>query len=432
MKRRFLRGAAAAGLALYCAALVADVADIRSGYQWDFLTYYYAARASAAGISPYDDASLSRLAHEPIQVKYIFLPLTLAPFRPLTALDYPTAYRGYLLLKCAAFVALLLLWKRRFVGAGDGILFVAFCLFAFNGAAYADIKAGNISMLETLLLWAGFACLIAGRTPAFCLCVVAAATYKITPILFLALLPFSEDRRRWRWMAGSIALFAGYLLLNRLIAPAGVTDFLRDAAELTEKGGILSPSTYWLAGDACRMAAVHGGLAVPAYAHQALYAAAALAVIALSWRACAALRPRADREAATDAVCIACLAYALALPRFKDYSYVLLILPAYLAVRRWCHAPAFVLMLLACVVPSPATRTYYVMPGWGAVFHRLVWPYYPLLVAFGVWLLYLDGAARGRRRAGDGTGCTARRREGTPPPRVTERCRTGTSPGRGC
>jgi hypothetical protein len=297
-------------------------------------------------------------------------------------------------MKCVLAAALVVLWRRGFLQGGADLFFYVFCLFGFNGALYADIKAGNISTIEQFVLWCAFYAFVKGRMLPFCLLLVAVSSLKISPILFLALLWCSEDRRRAACFMGSLALFAAIVYLSYRVSPVGFAEFIRGAASVNTKGGILNPSSFWLFRDACALTAMRTGLAIPEAVPGVLWACFTGAIGYVTARACGALASRRAGDREMLMVCITSAAYALLLPRFKDYSYILLLLPTYLLIRNIGSARAYVLLLVMAMVPSPATGNYYVLPVYGIAFHRLLWPYYPLVLAFIVWLLYAHGILR--------------------------------------
>jgi hypothetical protein len=79
-----------------------------------------------------------------------------------------------------------------------------------------------------------------------------------------------------------------------------------------------------------------------------------------------------------------CVVYALIVPRFKDYSYILLIVPTYYLIQN-INLPnpsifILALVILPCVNDSlPASQIFFI----------LIRIYYPLVVAYAVWILYL-------------------------------------------
>jgi len=72
--------------------------------------------------------------------------------RPL----YKSAFHIFLIAKCILLTGLIYFWKREFIKTNAYALFGLFCLFAFNSAVYRDLIAGNINLVEQVLLWLAF------------------------------------------------------------------------------------------------------------------------------------------------------------------------------------------------------------------------------------------------------------------------------------
>jgi hypothetical protein len=83
-------------------------------------------------------------------------------------------------------------------------------------------------------------------------------------------------------------------------------------------------------------------------------------------------------------VFLVCLLYALIHPRLKDYMFLLLIVPSYYIIKNTRHtklAPfLFILFVLSC--------ERLVLPIFSSIM-SLVRDYYPLMIAYCVWGIYL-------------------------------------------
>ncbi|HKW13921.1 MAG TPA: glycosyltransferase family 87 protein [Candidatus Krumholzibacteria bacterium] len=322
-RRRFLKQAA---LSLVCACWLGVFLSVWvrvDGYQWDFKTYFYASRALDRGLNPYQVPALAQVAGEGSHPLRFVYPLTaLYLMRPLAQLDYATAHRIWLLIKAGAIIGLISLWKRVFLRDVDWLWILVVGLFAFQAATIWDIKAGNVSTLEQLLLWSGFACLVRGRPVAFAGLVVAAALFKLTLAAFLILLLVSPNRGR----RGTFLFASAFLLLAVVTAgsfaghPGYFRDFVR-AASSTPAWLESNPSAFGVAVElARRYPAVFGVSAAIPYALWLLFSGG---VLILGRR----LIVRALRSQAQFAVLVACFCYALVAPRMMIYSYMILIVP---------------------------------------------------------------------------------------------------------
>jgi hypothetical protein len=181
--------------------------------------------------------------------------------------------------------------------------------------------------------------------------------------------------------------------LTYLAAPGLYRDFLSVAPQLDDRGAI-NPSTLALLRDLGDVLA-RKGLPVPEAVEWGVYAAFAGGVTLVTGLA---LRRRGGEDSRFP-ILLACLAFALVMPRFKNYAYILLLPPAYFVLRRMVEAGAgslgLILLLLSQTPPAPF--------GLGEAIRNLFWGYYPWLLALGLWAAavawLLRGSAAAPRRA---------------------------------
>jgi Glycosyltransferase family 87 len=358
--------------------LVLEIATREAAFQPDFRVYYCAARAYEEGLNPYDPESLSRVANAPPSHPYVYPLLVLVPFKFIPPLSDHNAYRLFLLIKCLILVGLLFLW-RKILRPVPGIVFYVFCLLAFNGTLYLDFLSGNVSVIEQGALWLSFLFFARGNLLLFCLFVLVGSSFKITPLLFLLLLWSADDRRRHWYFFGSLACFVvahgAAFLVHAGLFPA----FLQNVQRF-EETGIVNPSTANLLKSLSMLISRTTGYEVPAAVRWTVFGGIVVAIIAVSRRAYAAARRLPHDERVWQTVFLACFVYALVLPRFKDYSFILLLVPAFSVIRRASPAAAQTgLIILA------ALSAHY---GHFPVFRRvldLLWDYYPLALAYLFW-----------------------------------------------
>jgi hypothetical protein len=83
-------------------------------------------------------------------------------------------------------------------------------------------------------------------------------------------------------------------------------------------------------------------------------------------------------------VFLVCLLYALIHPRLKDYMFLLLLVPSYYIIKNVRYTQVapflFVLIILSC--------NRLLLPIASSVM-KLMWIYYPLVIAYCVWAIYL-------------------------------------------
>lgn len=385
-KRDWGQKAVQALLALYALALLYGIASNLDRFQWDFQTYYHAAHAFAQGLDPYDLEALTRVAGREIGFPFAYPPLTVPLFSVFGGLDLATASALFLALKVVALVALLAIWRHWFVQGRPDAFFTLFLLFGFGGAIYADFASGNISLFEQLGLWLGFVALQRGRPRIFTVLVVVVSLFKLTPILLLGLLLLHTVRRPGKYLAGGLLLFAVVLGLSYAFWPDLFRSFLQVGWSLDERGGI-NPSSLALLRDVYDYLLGRGFLPRWPPLPWIAYTLWVVAVVVLTWRA--ALAQPADDHRPT--IYLACLAFALIAPRFKNYTYILLLVPVYMLLRtRITVRPerAFLLLLMFSAGPP-------VPFGFSTAAGEIIGGYYSLLGALLIWGLAIR---RGRAR----------------------------------
>jgi Glycosyltransferase family 87 len=310
-------------------------------YQWDFHMFYGSATDFLQGTNPYRGKGLS----------FYHPPLTLYLYGLFAQLPLALAYELWLALKIAALGALFLIWNRNFLKLDFAWLTVLYFILAYNGAIYSDLVSGNVSLFEQFGLWAGFAALLQGRYALFSLCVILVAQFKLTPIFFSVLLLLAPKRPQGQWFAICIVGFVAVFLLNLLLQPALLKDFFTVAAALDERGA-QSPGALAFVRDILDRI---GGpkFSLGTGADEAIFIIVALAIGLFSLAVVVWHRSANAEPDSKLIVYFACLAYALAVPRMKSYSYILLLIPTLALIRllpRRTLVPAASAALAALVV----------------------------------------------------------------------------------
>lgn len=326
---------------------------------WDLRVYYDSARAFEAGLSPYDETARGGLPavaddeEKPYpaiadSLAFVYPPIAIHAFRPLARLDYLAAYRLWLLAKVLALLALAWLWARRFQAMEHSPLALLVLLLGFNAALVADLSSGNVSLFEQLALWAAFALFLSGRDAAFALAVAAIAQFRLAPAAFLGFLLVLRHPPRWRAFGLGLLATAALFALNGL-EPQLLAEFRGSGLRLYGRGRI-NPSSLALAQEASAQLAALGLRAGPWLA-QALYGLVAAAVAGLTlsvlWR-----RRRDLDRCLLPALLLGVCAYALAVPRLKGYSYVILLPPTLYVARRLRERALVPVVAALALLPS--------------------------------------------------------------------------------
>jgi alpha-1,2-mannosyltransferase len=387
--------------ALVWIAVLAQIVARIDAYEWDFAVYWSGARTMLSGQSPY--GPIAGLAG---YLRFVYPPLAAFLFVPFAGLGLGAAKVAWLLIKLAALAVTVRLWLRA-TAASDAnrppaasmprapLFFVI--SFAFGSAAFIDVTAGNVAIIEQLLLWIGIVALLARRRWIFVLFVVLAAQCKLTPIFFLGLLLVVDERPRWGAFVAGVALFVATLAANIVVYPAASREFLALIRSMHDHGWA-DPAMLGLMQDAAGdLRALH--LPVAGTVAYVGYGAVVVGVV------CATIRWwRAHRASGAPdrlrIVLVTLALYALVMPRMKDYSYVALLPAAWYVLTRF-RTREVALVAIAVLVPRPLPQTHIVMP-----FVSLAYTYAPLLAAAVVWWCLIrddDEASETQRSAAPAT-----------------------------
>lgn len=373
---------------LLIAQLAVDQAQPQ--YRNDFTIYYYAAKSFADGHGPYDNAAMSAYLGYTLPFPYPYPPPTILFWAPFTLVDFQSARYLYALLQTLVVAAVVYIWVAFFLDDAADLTTYVYFFLGYNCSLVFQVVSGNVALIEQALLWAGFLFYIRGRLAAFCGFVLAAASFKVTPALFLVLLLFSNDPRRLRYLAASAAVLFAYLAAPFLAAPEYMGVYARSIGvwySFPNEHGVIAPCNLALIRDIIGLSGIRG----PGYLPLGVYSVVAASVAYVSLRAIRSMMRRGD---VTRIVFFTCLVYALTALRFKDYQYPLLILPTLYILRSGNYARHYLPLLILFLAVVPYGK---MLMGWWSIL-----AYYPLFAAYGVWLLYvrdeyagLDASAKG-------------------------------------
>jgi hypothetical protein len=364
--------------------------------QWDFKAYYYAAKISADGMSPYN-LDAARSAAGGYVHPFLYPPLTVYLFRPLTMLPYGVAVSIWFWLRVVLLVPLFWMWRKYFVPEGPSWQLYVLIIAAFGGAVYLDLHAGNITIVEQVLLWLGFVFLVRGRAIWFCTCIVAVSLIKFLPIVFLGMLFLLPVRHKWRYGIGSIAAFGLVQLIDFMVHPSLYRQFISGVLGWDERGSENNPALLSMLKE-LRDFVVGQGFpdVLGSVALFALYGAIAFAVGIITWR----LLKRSISDSPDSAeqtshtvttILLYTLGYAVVAPRFKNYSFILVLPVAYWVIRRYVSQAAIWIAIVLIVLtahPSLPLKKELL---------EVFWWYYPMLTLVILWIVWVVGANRESR-----------------------------------
>lgn len=375
-------------LTIYLGSILVSIYKHCNVLQWDFKTHYYAAEVDEAGLNFYDRPYLHHFARSPVTQYYSYPPVSIWFFRFFSLFKYRTAYTLFLVLKCFVLLSLVILWQKEFLQAKGGVFFYVFLVFAFNGALYIDIVAGNISLFEQFGLWFAFFFFLRQKYTIFCLLVLLASIFKVVPIFFLIVLLFSQEKKKYLYFLGSAAVFLLVHLISYLMNPFLFGEFVRVFSNmLREKRGITNPSTYVFLNSVINRLNQKMGLNLPPAILPAVFLLVAIGIIFISWKAYLRIKQMPDANRGRLLIFLTCLVYALLIPRFKDYSYTLLLVPAYFILMNLTEKKGTVFLFILMILTMPTHAN----PPGIEVISEFFWNFYPLVLAYLVWILFLRG-----------------------------------------
>ncbi|MGO9567168.1 MAG: glycosyltransferase family 87 protein [Desulfomonilaceae bacterium] len=355
-------------------------------YMWDFRMYYFSAKAYAAGLNPYSLSDVQGMAGEKV-LEFYYFPLSLHFFKLFTYLPYKEAARLFILIKFVLVIYLMFLWHRDFLGKSMDSLFVLFCLLAFNSAMYIDFRAGNVSIIEQAFMWSAFACFISRKLTSFGILLVVGAVFKALILVFAALILLSGGRDKYRAAAVTCTVLALIVIIEWLVDPELTKQFVSHAlniVDVPQDHGIVNPSVFSFLVDAGRALAQVFRIEVPLGAFRLIYVIWITTVAALSWKSFKRLDMTSE-EQRKIAVYLACLFFALIAVRFKDYSFVLLLVPTYGLMLSANYVGSFVFLFILSALSAERIA----LPGLDVVVW-FTWNYYPLFLACVVWIFYVS------------------------------------------
>ncbi|HEY4394762.1 MAG TPA: glycosyltransferase family 87 protein [Polyangia bacterium] len=376
---------------LVLAGMFARVASRPDFFQWDFDVYYYAARGFLAGQNFYDLATLRTLMAAnhctPVfkHLGFVYPPITILWFVPFAMLGLAAAFGAYLALKAVVVVAFVALGRRLVTGRWTRAAFPLLTALMLDGALWRDLSAGNVALFEAVWLLLAFSALERARSGRFGAALAAATACKGTLAPLLAVPAFAGPRAFARALAGFAWLPLSALVFALLFPAvsrhyAEVSPGLAVTLLLADRGRLNSSSFQFFA-ELSRLCVgeVRPALIAAPIAVWDVYVAAA------TWRT---LRRR--ELSAPMSAALAVLAYVLLMPRMKDYTYVIAIVPCLWAIERSALGRrARVALLVYAMLPYdlilgliPAVANPFVPS-----FARLPFDFSPLVVCAICWAL---------------------------------------------
>jgi hypothetical protein len=177
--------------------------------------------------------------------------------------------------------------------------------------------------------------------------------------------------------------------MSYIAAPALFEEFVRDTAGRVDwERALVNPSTLAFLREAFELLETKMHVGVSFNIQRGLYLMIVATIVVVTWRAYRALGSTRANDDERIKIFLACLAYALILPRFKDYSYILLIPPFYFILKKIGYMKLSLFAIIALLYTINPMDGILPFPGFDLMF-TLFSKYHPLFMAYGVWGLYL-------------------------------------------
>jgi membrane protein implicated in regulation of membrane protease activity len=146
-----------------------------------------------------------------------------------------------------------------------------------------------------------------------------------------------------------------------------------------------NPSTFALIRDAFQLFEAKTDIFIPHGLQIGAFFIVVVVIIYVSWRAYIWLSSAGARDKEMIVIFLACLTYCLILPRFMNYCYILLIVPAYFIIKRISYPKGYILFFIIIILSIPTAVH---LPGLSMIF-QYMWEYSLLIIAFVLWGLYI-------------------------------------------
>jgi hypothetical protein len=362
-------------------------------FQWDFKTYYYAAKAYNNSLNPYSVKIASKIAQEEIHHIFSYPPYTLIFFSPFAYFDYSTSYQIFLFIKISCVIFLLFIWKKILYLNND-ILFYFFCMLAFNSGIMKSITTGNVSLFEQLSLWIALYYYLDKKHVLFCIFIMFSAWYKIILFVFIGLLLFQKKGLKYIVTTSFIMLVLH--LLSLYYTPDLYLRFINIALGTTSESGVTNPVTVYLIKDLLNIIftviyknSVDNGIWFP------LILLSYTVIIFTSYQAFKAIDIYPPSSKKYIQLFFLCTLYAILTPRLKDYSYFFMIPSTYYIICNSRHITPYPFLFLCLIysvknldLPGP-NMAFHAVPVLDMNIRAIIINYHTLLLSYMIWSIYI-------------------------------------------
>jgi hypothetical protein len=352
-------------------------------YQWDFNVYYNGALNYSNGLNPYSADNSTQSIGPTNNLNYVYPPITLYLFKVFSKYDYTASYHLFLILKVIAFIVLLVLWYN-YLEKRNIYLFYLFCMLGFNATILNDLLAGNISMFEQLILWIGFIALAKNKIIVFGICIIITASFKIVPIIFLLLLLVQKIRHKYVYLILFYAIFLVIIIVSSFVDPILFREFIKNTSLMVDNG-IVNPCNMALLSEIRLGINNHLNIFLPPWSTIFAFILLSGVILYYSVKFLLSLLRLSIDDKDIMVLYFAITIYALIAPRFKDYSYIIMILPAFYIIQKIKWQKTFPILLVLLILSG---ERFIKLPLMDWINGRF-WAYYPLILVYLIWGMFL-------------------------------------------
>jgi hypothetical protein len=367
-------------IATYCAFALYQIL-LQPDSLWDFKLYYSCAKDFFAGNDPYSRFYFVRGSSLPC----CYLPVALCFFGIFTYFDYNTAYYIYFLFQILLLTSIVLLWKHKFLDDKLNLNFYVLFILAFNGTVYLTLTSGNICFLEQLLIWVAFYYFSQKKYNHFIFAITLASIFKLQPILFLFLLLGTENRNKLRHTLLAFIPFGIILLAQYALMPDYFKGFIKNVTIINSEDGIMSPSTFSLIHDLFSPGNNYSFMHYIGNLYIIAYLGVVSVIFFISYHTFRKLKDLKTDNKDRWYIFFSIIIYVIISMRFKDYSYIILIVPACFILDKISYFKSSVFLIILLILSSKYSST---LPFLANAFD-VMWYYYPLLLAYLLFYLYV-------------------------------------------
>ncbi len=356
----------------------------------DFRVYYYAYKAYEQGLNPYNLENLKKISNNEVQLIYVYPPFILNFFKIFTYFDFYRAFDIYLLIKFLLFIFLYVLWLNYFLKKESSIIFLFFVLLSFKNAIFADFATGNVSIFEQFFLWMGFYYFLEKKYKSFVFFILCASIFKITPIFFLVLLFFIDEKNRYKYFFSGIIILFTILALSYFFQTELFKNYIKNVLSIDERGDINS-SLLPLLKDFFEMVGrklkndVFNNLA---YIFYFIFAGIILFMSFNAGKKMQTLKTKIEYDTNKIILFLSIVVYAVISPRFKEYSYIIMLVPAFFIILRIDINLTKYLLLFIFILIKDAF-----IPDINIIYRKYLWPYYLYIlscITFGLYIYFIN------------------------------------------